>query len=97
MPAGRSIPAAERVTVPVAMTAKQQLRERIEGLSEEEAAETLRLLDRRKDPVMRFFDDAPLDDEPVTPEEEALVQEARDEIARGETIPLEELLRELGE
>lgn len=79
------------------MTAKQQLRERIETFSEEEAGEALRLLDRRADPVARFFDDAPLEDEPISDEEEALVQEAREEIARGETIPLDELLRELGE
>jgi hypothetical protein len=77
------------------MTAKEQLRERIEALTEGEAAEALRLLDRRADPVMRFLDDAPADDEPTTAEEEALVQEARDEIARGETISLDELRAEL--
>jgi hypothetical protein len=79
------------------MTAKQKLLERVGAFSEEEAAETLRLLDRRADPVARFFDDAPLDDEPVTPEEEALIQEAREEVARGETVPLDEFLRELDE
>jgi hypothetical protein len=78
------------------MTAKQQIRERIEAFSEQEAAETLRLLDRA-DPVARFFDDAPLEDEHISDEEEAAVQEAREEIARGETIPLDELLRDLGE
>lgn len=77
------------------MTAKQQLRERIEAFSEDEAAETLRLLDRRSDPLMKFLDEAPLDDEPVTAEEEALVQQAREEIARGETIRLDELRAEL--
>lgn len=78
------------------MTAKQQLRERIETLTEEQAAETLRLLDQRtEDPVLAAFCDAPLDDEPVTPEEEAAVQIAREEIARGETISLEEFRAEL--
>jgi hypothetical protein len=77
------------------MTAKEQLRRRVDAFSEEEAAETLLLLDRRADPVMRFLDDAPLDDEPSTPAEEALVQHARDEVARGETISLDELRAEL--
>lgn len=78
------------------MTAKEKLRERVETLTEDQAAETLRLLDQRADPLMRFLENAPEDDEPVTPEEEALVQEARDEIARGEKmISLEELRAEL--
>lgn len=78
------------------MTAKQQLGERIEMLSEEEAAEALRLLDLRRDPVMRFLDEAPLDDEPTTPEEEAAVAEARAEIARGEVIFADEIRPGLG-
>lgn len=77
------------------MTAKEQLRERIEQLTEEEAAETLRLLDQRTDSLTILLDNAPLDDEPVTEEEEAAVQIAREEIARGETISLEELRAEL--
>lgn len=77
------------------MTAKEQLRERVEQLTEEEAAETLRLLDQRTDPLTIMLDNAPLDDEPVTEEEEAAVQIAREEIARGETISLEELRAEL--
>ena len=76
------------------MTAKQQLRERIETLTEEQAAETLRLLDQRTDSLTRLLDNAPLDDEPVTPEEEALVAEANADIAAGRTIPLAEILRE---
>ena len=77
------------------MTAKEKLRERIETFTEEEAAETLRLLDRRTDPLTVLLDNAPLDDEPVTEEEEAAVQIARDEIARGVTISLDELDAEL--
>ena len=46
------------------MTAKEKLRERIEALTEEEASETLRLLDLRSDPVIAAFRDAPIDDEP---------------------------------
>ena len=77
------------------MTAKEQLRERVEKLTEDEAAETLRLLDRRSDALTRLLDDAPLDDEPTSPEEEAAVQEAMEAAARGETITLEELRAEL--
>jgi O6-methylguanine-DNA--protein-cysteine methyltransferase len=77
------------------MTAKEQLRERIEELTEDEAAEALRLLDQRTDALTRLLDDAPLDDEPTTPEEEAAVQEALEAAARGETISLKELRAEL--
>lgn len=76
------------------MTAKEKLRERVEALSEEEAAEALRLLDQRADQLTRFLEDAPVDDEPVTEEEEAAVQKAREEIARGEVISAEEIRRE---
>jgi hypothetical protein len=48
------------------------------------------------DPVLRAFLDAPEDDEPVTPEEEAAITEAREAVARGEVISHEELARELG-
>ncbi len=77
------------------MTAKEMLRERVEALTEDEAAETLRVLDQRADPVLAAFDNAPLDDEPITAEEEAAVALAREEIARGETVSLQEFLAEL--
>ena len=77
------------------MTAKEQLRELVERLTEEEAAETLRLLDQRTDDLTRMLDDAPLDDESTTPEEDAAVQEALEAVARGDTISLEELRAEL--
>jgi hypothetical protein len=71
------------------MTAKEQLRERIERLTEDEAAETLRLLEERTDPLTGLLNDATPDDEPITPDEEAAVQLAREEIAQGETISLD--------
>ena len=77
------------------MTAKEQLRERVEQLTEEEAAATLELLDQRTDAHVRWLDDAPLDDEPTTPEEESAVREALQAAGRGETISLEELRGEL--
>ncbi len=76
------------------MTAKEQLRQRIEAFSEDEASEALRLLNLRADPMIVAFRDAPIDDEPVTDEEEAAVAEARADIAAGRTVPLEEAMRE---
>ena len=51
---------------------------------------------RENDPVVRALMNAPFDDEPVTPEEEALVQEGRDAFKRGEVISDDELWRRLG-
>ncbi len=76
------------------MTAKEQLRERIEMLTEHEAERSLRLLDDLRDPLTVMLDDAPLDDEPVTPEEEAAVAEADADIAAGRTVSLDDVLRE---
>jgi hypothetical protein len=87
-------PTLWRGTVSCAMTAKEQLRERIETLSEQEAERTLRLIDDLRDPLTKFLDDAPVDDEPVTPEEEAAIAEAEADIAAGRTVSLEEVMRE---
>lgn len=76
------------------MTAKEQLRERIETLTEHEAERTLRLLDDLRDPLTALLDNAPIDDEPSTPEEEAAVAEARADIAAGRTVSLDEITRE---
>jgi hypothetical protein len=77
------------------MTAKEKLLERVRRLSEAEADETLRLLEMRDDPVVRLLEDAPPEDEEISEEEEAAVQEARDELAAGaQTISHEEIKRE---
>jgi hypothetical protein len=47
------------------------------------------------DPVLRAFMEAPEDDEPVTPEEEAAIAEAREAVARGEVEPWEKVRAEL--
>jgi hypothetical protein len=77
-----------------AMTAKEQLRQRIEAFSEEEAVEALRLLELRTDPLVIAFRDAPVDDEPFTEDDEAALAEARADIAAGRTVPLDEAMRE---
>lgn len=76
------------------MTAKEELRERVETLTEDEAAETLRLLDQRADPLTRFLESAPLDDEPSTSEEDASAREALEAARRGKVISAEEIRRE---
>ncbi|MGI8673725.1 MAG: hypothetical protein ACR2KD_00315, partial [Thermoleophilaceae bacterium] len=61
-------------------------------------ADTLDYLARRREPrdaLTEFLDQATIDDEPVSEEEERAVQEARDEIASGQTISLEQIKREL--
>jgi hypothetical protein len=79
------------------VTAKERLLERVRALSEAEAAEAIRLLDARQDPLNRRLDDAPLEDEGISPDEEAAVQEARDEITAGaDLISHEQIKRELG-
>jgi hypothetical protein len=55
------------------------------------------VLDARHDPLSRRLDDAPLEDEEISPEEEAAVQQARDELASGsDLISHEQIKREFG-
>lgn len=85
-------------TVSGAMTAKEQLHRVVEELSEAEAADALSLLVARRarpDALDQLLADAPLDDEPTTPEEEASVLEAREQAARGEVFSAEQIRREL--
>jgi hypothetical protein len=79
------------------MTAKEKLREVVDALSEEEAREALYYLGSRQSPdsVRDFLDRAPEDTEPTTEGEEAELREARAEVARGETVSLEEFRRDL--
>jgi hypothetical protein len=80
------------------MTAKEKLRQAVEDLSELEAEDTLAFIARRRerDPVLEAFENAPIDDEPFTEEDERAVEEAREAYRRGETYTLEEIRRELG-
>ena len=54
--------------------------------------------ERRKDPLVRFLDGAPLDDEPETDEERAAVAEVESDRAAGvEGVSFEEIKRAYGE
>jgi hypothetical protein len=78
------------------MTAKEKLRVVVEELSESEAEGALDyIVSRRHDQLDALLDSAPVDDEPSTPEEEAAVQLAREELQRGETVSLDEIRAEL--
>jgi hypothetical protein len=76
------------------MTAKEKLLQRVMDLSEAEADETLRLLAAWEDPVARLLDDAPLEDEDISAEEEDAAAEGRAEITAGRTVSLDEAMRE---
>lgn len=79
------------------MTAKEKLRERVEGLSEEEADVALLLVEGRLDePMLKALAKAPEDDEPWSAEDEAAVAEADADFAAGRTVSHEEIKREFG-
>lgn len=79
------------------MTAKQQLRKRIDELTEIEAADTLAFLARRQDcdALDQLLASAPLDNEPTTPAEDKGAREAREQIARGEVFSAEQIKCEI--
>ena len=54
------------------------------------------LLEAMLDPVARAVANAPIDDEPVTEEEERAVAEAREWLKRNPGIPFEQVVAELG-
>jgi hypothetical protein len=82
------------------VTAKERLRKLVEGLSETEAEEALRVIDRpeaaERDPVIEMLDNAPPEDEEISAEEEAAVEEAQREYERGGKLyTAEEIKHEL--
>jgi hypothetical protein len=79
------------------MTAKEKLRVVVEELSEVEAESALGYIASHKHDagLEKLLEHAPVDDEPSTPEEEAAVEIARQELARGETVSLQEIRSEL--
>jgi len=79
------------------MTAKEQLRAAVERLDEDQAAETLEFIVRRRDARSGdpFLASVPLDDEPETDDDRAAIAEAEEAIARVETIDLDAARAEL--
>lgn len=69
------------------MTTKERLRELVEELTEQEADDALRYItERRGDPVIDAFRNAPEDDEPWTEDDERAVAEVLEDEAAG--VPL---------
>jgi hypothetical protein len=81
------------------MSARDSLHRLIDELPESELAAAERFLNYLRataDPVLRALLEAPLDDESETEEERRAVQEACEELARGEVRTLAEVRCELG-
>jgi hypothetical protein len=80
------------------VTTRERLHQLVDELSEQEAHEALQLITaRRGDDFVRWLDSLPEEDEEISEQEEAAVQEARDEIAAGAPLTsVDEIKRELG-
>jgi len=81
------------------MTAKELVLERAPSWSEEDAEIALRAVEQKhqhEDPMIVAFRDAPEDedDEPLTVEEVAALEQSHEEYRRGEWVPLEEIKQE---
>jgi hypothetical protein len=78
------------------MTAKERLRNLVDELSEQEAADALALFEKRgDDPMGQALDNALVDDDPSSQEEDASAHEALEEYNRGESFSADEIKREL--
>jgi hypothetical protein len=79
------------------VTTKERLHQLVDELSEQEAAATLLVAERRRnDEMLQALAEAPIDDEPDSPEEERSAREATAAYRRGEGIGPDELKRDLG-
>ena len=83
--------------------AKDARRERLHRLVDDmhegelETVETfIDFVHERGDPVLRALMNAPYDDEPVTDEERAAIQEGLDALEAGDVFTMEEVEKELG-
>ncbi len=77
------------------MTTREKVHKLLDELPESEVEPVLEfIVSRHADPLLQAIANAPEDDEPWTEEDEAAVQESRDEIAAGvPLIPLEDIKR----
>lgn len=80
-------------------TTRERLHELVDALPEsgvEAAKRYLESLVNADDAFLRALRNAPEDDEPLTEEELKAIEEGRKAVARGETTPLEDVMREFG-
>lgn len=80
------------------MSQREQAHQLIDQLPEAQLSALVGLLETIVDPVTAALRNAPLDDEPVSEEEERAVEEAREWLRNngGKGIPLEEVLADYG-
>lgn len=79
------------------MTTRERLRRLVDEVPEDEIRVAERFLEYLRDAHTPLYtpETAPFDDEPVTPEEEAAVAEALEELATGKAMSTAELLKML--
>ena len=80
-------------------TTRQELKDLIDCVPTDELIVVKRFIQYvvdMQDPVLRSLLDAPVDDEPTSESDVAMLQEAREDIAAGRLTPAKELYRELG-
>ncbi|MCW5980772.1 MAG: hypothetical protein KIT09_22015 [Bryobacteraceae bacterium] len=75
---------------------KQELHELVDRLTAGQVHAVRGLLEAMLDPVGRAIANAPLDDEPLSAEEEQALAEAREWLKHNQPIPHEQILDELG-
>ena len=75
---------------------KERVYELIERLPPAQLSAIVGLLEAMLDPISRSLANAPLDDEPVSEEEVREIAAARASLDRGEGIPHEKVLAEMG-
>ena len=81
------------------ITTREQLHRLVDELPESEIGTAQRVLEAlaalHDDPFLKMLAAAPEDDEPLTADEAALIEEGRQQLRRGEGRTLEEAQREL--
>lgn len=75
---------------------KQHAHQLLDQLDPGQFDAVVRLLEVMTDPAIVSIGDAPLDDEPVTEEEEEAVAASKEWFQNNEGIPFEEVVAELG-
>jgi hypothetical protein len=75
---------------------RQHAHELIDRMLETQLSALVGLLETIVDPVSVALRDAPIDDEPITEEEERAVKESREWLKHNPGIPFEQVVAELG-
>ena len=79
------------------MSIRERIHTIIDDLSESDLETVEKMLHRfKEDPVVYAFENAPIDDEPESEEDRRAIEEADEDIERGDLIPHAQVKRELG-